>query len=141
MNIDISGFLDAGRDWAEALMVDQCVIRRQTGLVTDPVTGDVSPTYETVYPTAADIAAGNNGKCKVQAISNRVLAKDAAMHEYMIQRFDLDVPVSAVGIQPNDEAVIVVSPFDADLTGRAYRITGPASKSISTARRLGVEEN
>jgi hypothetical protein len=121
-------------------MVDTCIIRRQTGLVTDPATGNVTPGYETVYPTAAHIATGNNGKCKVQTFTNRELLKNGGEYEFVIQRYEVQVPVAATGIQTNDEVVVTASLFDPDLPGRMYRIVGLMNKSLGTARRMGVEE-
>lgn len=132
--------LNRGRRLAESLMIDQCLIRRQTALVTDPATGAVTATYEQIYPAAADIAAGNIGKCKVQTFTNRELFKDAGVHQFIVQRYEVDIPVAVVGVQPNDEVLMVASVFDPDLPGRNYRIVGLMNKSMATARRLGVEE-
>lgn len=128
--VDVSGLLDAGRGWAESLMIDTCLIRRQMGLVTDPATGAVTAAYETVY----------QGKCKVQTFTNRELFKDAAVHQFIVQRYEVDIPVSVAGVEPNDEVLMVSSVFDPDLAGRSYRVVGLMNKSMATARRLGVEE-
>jgi hypothetical protein len=125
-----AGMSPGARRAAENRMVDQCTIRRQAGLVTDPVSGDVSPGYETIY----------QGKCKVQTFTNRELMKNGGEHEFIVQRYEVQVPVSVVGVRINDEAVIDASANDADLVGRAYRVVGLMNKSAATARRLGVEE-
>jgi hypothetical protein len=111
-------------------MVDQCTIRRQTGIATDPDTGTVTPTYEVVY----------SGKCKVQTFTNRELVKSGGLHEFIEQRYEVDIPVSAVGVLVNDEITLDVATYDADLGGRRYRVVGLMNKSLGTARRLGVEE-
>jgi hypothetical protein len=115
---------------AERLMVDECTIRRQTGLVTDPVSGVVSPAYETIY----------TGKCKVQTFTNRELMKTGGEYEFIVQRYEVQVPVSVVGVKTNDEALVTASVYDPDLVGRSYRVVGLMNKSEGTARRLGVEE-
>lgn len=127
--MNLRGVLSRARRTAERLMVDECTIRRQTGLVTDAL-GNVTPAYETIY----------TGKCKVQTFTNRELMKDGGEHQFIVQRYEVHVPVSAVGVHINDEAVVTASAFDADLVGRAYRVVGLLNKSEATARRLGVEE-
>lgn len=121
-------------------MVDTCIIRRRTGLATDPVTGKVTPTYITVYPTAADVEAGNNGKCKIQTFTNRELLHTGGEHQFIVQRYEVHVPVSTVGIQANDEVLVTASVHDPDLINRSYRVVALMNKSMATARRLGVEE-
>ena len=128
MNLD--GILSRARHTAERLMVDQCVIRHQTGIVTDPATGVVSPAYVTIYA----------GKCKVQTFTNRELEKNGGEYQFVVQRYEVQIPVSAVGVKTNDEVVITASVYDADLTGRSYRVVGLMNKSEGSARRLGVEE-
>ena len=128
--MSVVGIIARGRRLAERLMVDQCIIQHQTGLVTDPATGVVSPAYATIY----------TGKCKVQTFTNRELLKSAGEYQFVIQRYEVQVPVSAVGVQVNDEVVITATEFDPDLVGRSYRVVGLMNKSQATARRLGVEE-
>lgn len=132
--------LNRGRRLAESLMVDECIIRRQSGLATDPATGAVTPAYTTVYPSVQDIANGNKGKCKVQTFTNRELLKNGGQYEFVVQRYEVQIPVAAVGVNVNDEALITSSAHDPELPGRAYRIVGLMNKSLGTARRLGVEE-
>jgi hypothetical protein len=125
-----AGMSPGARRAAEGRMADQCTIRRQTGLVTDPNTGNVYPGYETIY----------SGKCKVQTFTNRELMKSGGEHEFIVQRYEVQIPVSAVGVRVNDEAVMDASVNDPDLVGRVYRIVGLMNKSEASARRLGVEE-
>lgn len=120
----------AGRRAAERLMVDSCTIRRQTGLSTDPASGKVTPDYETVY----------SGPCKVQTFTNRELVHAGGEYQSIVQRYEVQIPVSATGIRLNDQAVISESAYDPDMAGRTYRIVGLMNKSLATARRLGVEE-
>jgi hypothetical protein len=127
--VNLGGVLSRARHMAERLMVDQCTIRRQTGLVTDAL-GNVSPAYETIY----------TGKCKVQTFTNRELMKTGGEYEFIVQRYEVQVPVSVVGVKTNDEALVTASVYDPDLVGRAYRVVGLLNKSAATARRLGVEE-
>jgi len=126
----VSGIVLAGRRLAERLMDDTCIVRHQTGLATDPVTGVVSPAYSTVY----------TGPCKVQTFTNRELLKSGGEHEFIIQRYEVHLPIAAVGVRTNDEATVTASLNDPDLVGRVYRIVGLSNKSQATARRLAVEE-
>lgn len=128
--MSVGPVLYRGRRLAESLMVDTCTIRRQTGTATDPGTGVVTPTYSDVY----------TGKCKVQTFTNRELLKSAGEHQFIDQRYEVDIPVSVVGVKVNDQIVITSSTYDADLSGRTYRVVGLMDKSLGTARRLGVEE-
>jgi hypothetical protein len=111
-------------------MVDQCIIRRQTGLATDLTNGKVTPEYTTVY----------QGKCKVQTFTNRELLQTGGEHQFIVQRYEVQVPVSAVGVRTNDQVLITASAHDPDLVNRVYRIVGLMNKSMATARRFGVEE-
>ena len=128
--MSIGTALNRGRRLAESLMVDTCTIRRQTGLITDPATGNVTPAYETVYA----------GKCKVQTFTNRELLKNGGEYQFIIQRYEVQIPVSATGVQTNDQVLVTASLHDPDLPGRTYRIVGLMNKSLATARRMGVEE-
>jgi hypothetical protein len=81
-----------------------------------------------------------SGKCKVQTFTNRELVKSGGLHEFINQRYEVDVPVSVVGVMVNDEITLNAATYDADLVGRRYRVVGLMDKSMGTARRLGVEE-
>lgn len=128
--MSVGPVLYRGRRLAESLMVDTCTIRRQTGTAMDPDTGVISPAYETVY----------TGKCKVQTFTNRELLKSGGEHQFIEQRYEVDIPVSVVGVKVNDQILIESATYDADLLGRSYRVVGLMDKSLGTARRLGVEE-
>ena len=128
--MSVGPVLYRGRRLAESLMVDRCTIRHRTGATTDPDTGVVTPTYVVVY----------SGKCKVQTFTNRELLKTGGEHEFIDQRYEVDIPVSVVGVQANDEITLDAATYDADLVGRQYRVVGLMNKSLGTARRLGVEE-
>jgi hypothetical protein len=96
----------------------------------DPDTGVITPAYEVVYA----------GKCKVQTFTNRELLKAGGEHQFISQRYEVDIPISATGVRVNDEITLDAATYDADLLNRAYRVVGLMNKSMSTARRLGVEE-
>lgn len=120
----------AGRLEAEALMVDACVVRRQTGESTDPVTGKVTPVLVPVY----------SGPCKVQqtmAQSNTTVSGD---YQFTLQNTRLDVPVSAGPLRVNDTVELTASVLDPQLVGRVYRVVELFHKTFATSQRTRVEE-
>ncbi|MBX6358156.1 MAG: hypothetical protein IRZ05_20195 [Micromonosporaceae bacterium] len=119
-----------GRAAAERLMVDQCVVRRQTGTVTDPDTGRVTPVYITVY----------EGKCRVQQQQVQARAIEPGEAHLLMLRLEVHLPMSVTGVAAGDEVVITSSAHDPDLAGRVFIVRELAHKSHATARRLGVEE-
>lgn len=125
--------VDRGRAAAEAGMVDACTIRRPvTGLaVTDPVTGVVVKGYAPADPYS--------GKCRVQQLLARVDQHDVGEDYVTMLRLVLQLPVSVVGVQVNDEVTITVSQ-DPDLVGRVFLIWDLFHKTDSTSRRIGVKE-
>lgn len=125
-----AGITLAGRRAAERLMVETCTIGRQSGLTTDQTTGKVTPAYEQVY----------SGPCKVQTFTNREIFKDGGEHQFIVQRYELEIPFSATGVRTGDVATITSSQLDPDMPGRQYRVAALLNKSFATARRLSVEE-
>ncbi|HEX5995676.1 MAG TPA: DUF6093 family protein [Jiangellales bacterium] len=126
-----ASLLARGRAAAERLMVDSATIRRQTGTVTDPNTGVITPTYTTVY----------SGKCRVQQRSEASASPtEAGDARVLMLRTELQLPMSATGFRVGDEVVDVVSAHDPDLTGREFTVRDLAHGTHKTARRLGVVE-
>lgn len=119
-----------GRQRAEELMIDACVITRATGSSTDGETGVVTPTTTTVY----------TGPCKVQQAATTGAPKDLGEASVQLQQLQLHIPASATGVQVDDVATITASSFDADLVGKKFTVRGAAHKSFLTARRLDVQE-
>jgi hypothetical protein len=135
----VTRLLAAGRRRAEALMVDRCVIRRPRPPVTDPETGKVTTPLEPVYGTEAE-----PGRCKVQAYEAQEATPESGGATLTVQRYRVDVPVSAPGgyvPQVGDVVEVVTAAADPNLAGRTYRTAGLLHKSLATAYRLGVQEN
>lgn len=132
MAVAVAALLARGRRAAEALMVDQCAIRRRTGESTDPVSGVVTPTYATIYA----------GRCRVQQPGTGAQAREESPGEQyaLLLRLEVHVPMSVTGIEADDEVVITASEHDPDLVGRVMIVRDLAHKSHATARRLGVQE-
>lgn len=129
----LSTTLARGQAAAEALMTDACLIRRVAGEYTDPATGVVTSTYETVY----------EGKCRVQQSqlgSSARTERAGEAHLLMVSRV-LSLPVAAsTGVRADDQVLMTASAADLGLVGRRFVIRAEAAKSHATARRLGVEE-
>ncbi|PZF98257.1 DUF6093 family protein [Micromonospora deserti] len=123
--------LQRGRRAAERLMVDTCLIRRVTGTSTDPDTGQITPTFSTVY----------SGKCRVQqATANPGDTTTGDAELLMVPRV-LWLPVaSSPDVRAGDRVEMTASVYDPDLTGRRFVVRGEFAKSHATARRLGIEE-
>ncbi|MGH3504320.1 MAG: DUF6093 family protein [Nocardioidaceae bacterium] len=120
---------------AESMMADMCIIRRQTGETTNPDTGEIVPVYTEVYGT--DTAPG---KCRLR---HRGAAQptDRNVGEQYVQLThpELQVPVSATGVDDGDVAEIITS-VDPDLVGHMLHISAPFAQTQSTMRRFPVEE-
>lgn len=125
--------LGRGRAVAEGLMVDTCLIRRSTSVVTDDLTGQVTPIYATVY----------TGRCKVQTPSaggdgRRVDVGEVAV---VVLRPHLHLPVvGSESVRRGDEVSITAGTNDTALTGRTWLVRDEMTKTYATARRLILEE-
>ncbi len=123
--------LARGRLAAEALMVDECTIRRRAGSTTDPDTGQITPTYTTVY----------SGACRVQQRTGQAREETPGPAELLMVRRELHLPVAtSTGVQAGDQVSMTASVHDPDLVGRVLVVRDEMAKSLATARRLGVEE-
>jgi len=120
----------AGRQAAESLMVDVCVVDRQSGESTDYQTGNVTPTYSLVY----------SGPCKVQATISQSKNPEAGEHQFTVQEYRVDVPVAAGPLGVGDRVTVTSAANDLFLDGRVYRVVELFHKSFATAQRCRVEE-
>ena len=125
----LDSLLARGRAAAEEGMVDECVIRRRDGETTGPG-GVVTPTYETVY----------EGRCRMQQPTGAAREEDSGEASLLMVRFELQVPMSVVGVQADDEVLMTASVHDPDLVGREFLVRGLFHKTHATARRLQCEE-
>lgn len=117
-----------GRAAAEAIMVDACVIRRKTGEST--IGGVVTPTYSTLY----------TGKCRVQVKSDSQSGQGQNVGEayLVVERLEVQLPVTVTGLQEGDRITISASALDPDLVGRVYAVRDVLRKSHLTSRRVTV---
>jgi hypothetical protein len=121
--------ISQGRAQAEQQMTDTCVIRRVVGTTADD-SGVVTPTYATVY----------SGKCRVQQPSPSASDRDVGQASRSLQRLELQLPMTATGLQPDDQATITASLTDPELVGRVFILRAMSRGTHKTARRIGVIE-
>lgn len=130
MVLSLTAALQRGRQAAESLMVDSCLIRRVTGKTTDNTTGVVTPTYATIY----------QGKCRVQQKAPVAKPADVGQAAVWLQRLELLVPMAVTGVASNDEVQITASVLDPDLPNRTWHVRELWHKTHATCRRLQIEE-
>lgn len=122
-----------GRAQAEALMVDACTIVHVTGTTTDDLTGAVTPATGPVY----------TGRCKVQTAGSGAMGRryDVAEAAVVMLRLELHLPMAtSSGVHRGDIVTVTASVNDPTLIGRTWRVHDEMHKSLSTARRLLLEE-
>ena len=119
-----------GRREAEALMLDSCDVARPGEPVTDPETGDVTPSMTFVY----------SGPCKVQQTISQASNPTAGSHAFTIQDSRVDFPVSAGPLMVDDVVTITASVLDPQLVGSEFRVVELFHKSMATAQRTRVEQ-
>ena len=128
--MSLESVLARGRAAAERLMTDQCVIRRKTGETTDD-DGNVVPVY------GPDLYAG---KCRIQQSNAQAQQVDVGEDYLLLQRLEVQLPMSVVGLEIGDEVEVTASVHDPDLPGRVFIVRDLAHKTHATSRRVGVTE-
>lgn len=112
-------------------MVDECTVRRQTGVTTHPTTGVDTPTYAVVL---------TGQKCKVQTRGNWGESREIGEAALVILSIEVHFPIAVTDLQVRDEVTIDASVHDPDLVGRVLRIKDLHHKSYATARRVMCQE-
>lgn len=120
----------AGRREAEALMIDACTVTRPGDPITDPETGDVTPSSTPVY----------TGPCKVQQTISQASNPSAGGHQFTVQDSRVDFPVSAGPLAVDDVVTVTASVLDPQLVGSVFRVVELFHKSMATAQRTRVEQ-
>lgn len=113
-------------------MRDSCVIRRITSTSGDDFSGVSTPTYLNPDPYS--------GKCRVQQRTVTDTRYDVGEDSVQLQSMELHLPMSATGLQVNDQVTITSSAQDPDLVGRVFLVRDLFHKTDATARRVGVTE-
>lgn len=125
------GRLARARASLESLHTDTFTVYRPTGQkVTDPDTWEEVDEYTTEL-------TGIKGKFQARASQDsEAQAPGMKVAETVIQ---WHTSIGTVGVLTDDVVECTASVHDPALVGRRARITGPAVKSIATARRFNVE--
>ena len=126
-----------GRVEAESIMLNGCVVRRPGIDFTDPDGVVVTPLVD-VYPTPAESAAGEVGKCKVQTTVAQAASPTAGGHRFTVENLQLHFPVRT-SLQTGDVATITTAGLDPSLVGLVFRLVELARGSQRTAARWNVE--
>ncbi len=131
----VQSLLNRGRAAAQALMTDTCRVRRAGAASTDSSTGVVTPSW--TYPYATGSTAG---PCRVQDSTGSTTGAVGGVAQSDIAAVVVSLPMSATGIVPGDQVVVVSCAHDPGLVGRVFTVTRVLAKSHATARRLWCEE-
>lgn len=116
---------------AEALMVDECVIRPAVGHTRDEL-GNVTVEYG---------AAVYTGKCKIQRFRGQFPSNPVAgEHQHTVSPVELHVPVAGTVAIATGHVVEITASLDAENVGRKFRVRTNDRKSLQSAIRLAVEE-
>lgn len=129
-----------GRAAAERLMLDTCTIDRPGAVVTDPGTGEVTGTSTRIYPTPAQIAAGNAGKCRVQSRDTMSANPEAGEATFTVVSRQVHIPANAADVRDGDVVTITAARLNAFTVGKQYRVSGFTPDTFDTAARLPVKE-
>jgi len=126
---DVLGVLPDLQAAAESLMIDECVLERQTGeTVTDPITGAVTEEWATVYA----------GKFKLTGRVAQAATPEAGGHAFTVEQLMVHLPVSTASAT-GDRVTILATTLDPLLVGLQVRLTELARGAIRTAYRWNVE--
>lgn len=112
-----------------ASLVDACTIQHPTGSTTNLATGQVTPTYTSVY----------TGPCKVGG-GDSPSDRDLAEAYVAVLSPVVHIPVDVVGVVEGDLVTITACENDPELVGRLFRVQGPMHASFRSARRLRCTE-
>lgn len=111
-------------------MLDSCTVTRPGPVVTDPVSGYVTPSSTPVY----------SGPCKVQQTISQASNPTAGGHQFTVQDVRWDTPVIAGPFLVDDVVTMTASALDPQLVGRVFRVIETFHKSGATAQRTRVSE-
>jgi hypothetical protein len=125
----LAGVLPFLREQADSMMLDACTVSRPAGTVTDPVTGNVTPSSTLIY----------EGKCKVQGTESQASNPVAGGHAFTVEDLEWQAPIGAGPFEINDVIIHTAAPLDPHLVGTTYRVTSLARKTAKTAQRFRVE--
>lgn len=121
--------LERGRQAAERLMTDTCVIQRPTGeYETNQDTGVDEPVFEQVY----------SGMCKLGSTPSTGENLESGDHRYQVERPRLHLPITAE-VQSGDQATITATETVNVSTGIPLRLMDLNRGTHKTSQRWNVE--
>lgn len=112
--------------FAEEGMVDSCIIEVPVGETTDEASGVVTIDYDDLY----------DGKCRVQQRQAEARQHDGGEDFALLLQFELQLPMSVVGVVVGAKVTMTSSLTDPDLSGRVFLARGLAHKTDATSRRI-----
>jgi len=126
---ELADFITRGRDWHPQVMLDSCAVTRPNpGTTYNPVTQKYDGTFTTVY----------TGPCRIKIWRGQ--DEEAAEQEVNVQRYYLDLPLSATApdVRRRDTVTITAS-LNAALVGRVLILTNAEAETTDTAFRITCE--
>jgi hypothetical protein len=120
-------------------MIDDCKVERAEGAtVNDPATGRDTQPKTLIYPTPAQVAEGNPGRCQIQSFTGQAAQPTSAEHRFTVERLTIKLPVGTP-VQPGDLVTITRSTMVPNDVGRVFKLVELERKSMPTAARWNVE--
>lgn len=102
------------------------------GVVTTPLTR--------IYPTPAELDAGNSGRCKVQQTISQASNPAAGGHLATVQDSRVDFPVSAGPFMVDDVVTITGSINNPHLVNNIYVVDEEFEKEHESSQRIRVKQ-
>ena len=128
----LGGTVTMGRRWAEARMLDSCIVGRKV-ITEDPETLEQTETVDAHY----------TGKCRISSASNAVTDKTAVGQVFADESLILSLPIAgAVSVRTDDTVwITAVDPVSGNpaMVAREFRVAGLASTAQATAARFSIE--
>lgn len=134
----VGGVLAAGRARAQSLMESTVRIRRKTGETRNTATGQITPTWSTIY----------EGPARIRFTGTQPRDIDAAGQQLVEQTPIVGLPIgddprivtgTSGAVNVDDVGSVLTNPDDSSIVGGEFRVAGRHDQTHSTARRLPVE--
>lgn len=110
-------------------MVDTCEIKHVTGETHDD-DGNIIPTYADVY----------TGPCRVQQVAPYAERSNAGQAYLLLLRIEVQLPLTVLGLMPDDVITMTYAARDPDLMGRVFSVRDLAHKTDASSRRVQCQE-
>lgn len=128
--MSLTTILAHGRAAANNRMMDTCTVRHITGVVTDDLTGVVTPAKSVVY----------SGPCRFKMAGDGSPTEGGEVTVAVLS-MELHLPITgSETVVHGDEVTCDSALNDTALVGRTFRVSSKQIKSEATARRISIEE-